>query len=135
MFIQFGATGPKERLGWYQVEGGSMAQACTKQEGQACVVCHVGRRSDWHDLDPTASALLTSGRRRREYGSGEVVFAQGSATMACIASPAAQSAFANSMVTVIRCCWSSPIPATPSDTVRSSPAANTRPAPKRWVRP
>ena len=77
MFIQFGATGPKERLGWYQVEGGSMAQACTKQEGQACVVCHVGRRSDWHDLDPTASALLTSGRRRREYGSGEVVFAQG----------------------------------------------------------
>src|SRR5450631_195907 len=54
-----------------------MAQTCAKRQRQACVVCHVGRRSDWHDLDHAASALLSSGQRRREYGSGEIVFAQG----------------------------------------------------------
>lgn len=54
-----------------------MAQSCTTHEGQACVVCHVGQRSDWHDLDEAANGLLARGRRRREYGSGEVVFAQG----------------------------------------------------------
>jgi CRP-like cAMP-binding protein len=54
-----------------------MAQCCTKHENQACVVCHVGPRSVWHDLDATASALLAGGWRRREYGSGEVVFVQG----------------------------------------------------------
>ena len=54
-----------------------MAQTCAKREGQACVVCHVGPRSDWHDLDEAASRLLAGGRRRREYGSGELVFAQG----------------------------------------------------------
>ena len=54
-----------------------MAQTCTRHEGQACLVCHVGRRSDWHDLDQTANALLSSGRRRREYGAGEIVYAQG----------------------------------------------------------
>ncbi len=54
-----------------------MAQSCTKYEGQACAVCHVGQRSDWHDLDEAANSLLVRGRRRREYGSGEVVFAQG----------------------------------------------------------
>lgn len=54
-----------------------MAQSCTKHENHACVVCHVGPRSVWHDLDETASALLAGGRRRREYGSGEVVFVQG----------------------------------------------------------
>ncbi len=54
-----------------------MAQCCTKYEGQACSVCHVGQRSDWHDLDEAANDLLVRGRRRREYGSGEVVFAQG----------------------------------------------------------
>jgi CRP-like cAMP-binding protein len=41
------------------------------------MLCHVGGRSDWHDLDQAASALLTGGRRRREYASGEIVFAQG----------------------------------------------------------
>jgi CRP-like cAMP-binding protein len=54
-----------------------MAQCSTKCENQACAICHVGRRSDWHDLDDAAHGLLVSGRRRREYGSGEVVFAQG----------------------------------------------------------
>jgi CRP-like cAMP-binding protein len=53
-----------------------MAQNSTK-ENQACVLCHVGRRSDWYDLDESARTLLANGRRRREYGSGEVVFAQG----------------------------------------------------------
>ena len=54
-----------------------MTPTCFKREGQACIACHVGRRSDWHDLDQPASALLASGRRRREYGSGELVFTQG----------------------------------------------------------
>lgn len=54
-----------------------MAPSCIRQEGQACVVCHVGQRSDWHDLDEAASTLLVRGRRRREYGPGAVVFAQG----------------------------------------------------------
>ncbi|HUI94166.1 MAG TPA: Crp/Fnr family transcriptional regulator [Xanthobacteraceae bacterium] len=54
-----------------------MAQICTKAAGHACAVCHVGRRSDWHDLDEASLALLERGRRRRDYGSGEVVFAQG----------------------------------------------------------
>ena len=53
-----------------------MAQSSTK-ESQACVLCHVGRRSDWYELDEAARMLLAKGRRRREYGSGEVVFAQG----------------------------------------------------------
>src|SRR5450755_2356068 len=54
-----------------------MAQSCTKHENHACVVCHVGPRSVWHDLDEAASTLLVRGRRRREYGSGEAVFVQG----------------------------------------------------------
>jgi CRP-like cAMP-binding protein len=54
-----------------------MTPTCTKREGQTCIACHVGRRSDWYDLDRPASALLTSARRRRGYGSGELVFAQG----------------------------------------------------------
>jgi len=54
-----------------------MTPACITRERQGCIVCHVGRRSDWHDLDQPASALLTNGRHRREYGSGESVFAQG----------------------------------------------------------
>jgi CRP-like cAMP-binding protein len=54
-----------------------MAPTCIKREGPAYSVCHVGRRSDWHNLDQTASGLLLSGRRRRESASGEIVFAQG----------------------------------------------------------
>jgi len=54
-----------------------MAQGSTTHERQACSICHVGQRSDWHDLDEAASGLLARGRRRHEYGSGEVVFAQG----------------------------------------------------------
>jgi CRP-like cAMP-binding protein len=54
-----------------------MAQSCIKRENQACVVCHVGPRSVWYDLDEAASTLLVRGRRRREYGSGEAVFVQG----------------------------------------------------------
>ncbi len=56
------------------------------------------------------------------------------ATTACTASPAARSESAGSTPTATRCCWGSPIPATPSDTVRSSPAASTRPARKRSAR-
>ncbi len=56
-----------------------MAQSCTKAVGHTCAVCHVGRRSDWHDLEQAALELLERGRRRREYGSGEVVFPQGAA--------------------------------------------------------
>ena len=40
---------------------------------------HVGRHSDWHGLDDAARALLARGVSRREYGSGEVIFAQGEA--------------------------------------------------------
>jgi CRP-like cAMP-binding protein len=54
-----------------------VTQGWIKPEARSCVVCPVGRRSDWRDLDEAASALLEGGRRRREYGSGEVVFAQG----------------------------------------------------------
>jgi CRP-like cAMP-binding protein len=54
-----------------------MAQDCTKPEGKACFVCHVGRRSDWHDLDEAASCVLERGRRRHEYGSGQLIFVQG----------------------------------------------------------
>jgi CRP-like cAMP-binding protein len=54
-----------------------MAHLYTKAGGHTCAVCHVGRLSDWHDLDEASRDLLERGRRRREYGSGEVVFAQG----------------------------------------------------------
>jgi CRP-like cAMP-binding protein len=54
-----------------------MLQGCLEPGGYACAVCHVGQRSDWFGLDEATGALLTRGRRRREYGSGEVVFAQG----------------------------------------------------------
>ena len=54
-----------------------MLQACSKTVGYPCAVCHVGQRSDWYGLDEATGALLAHGRRRREYGSGEVVFAQG----------------------------------------------------------
>ena len=54
-----------------------MAPRCSMPEVCACAVCHVGLRSDWHGLDEAAYALLARGRRRRDYGSGEVVFAQG----------------------------------------------------------
>lgn len=45
----------------------------------ACRLCHVGRRSDWDGLDDAAYALLDRGLSRREYRSGEVIFAQGDA--------------------------------------------------------
>ncbi len=54
-----------------------MAQVHTKPDGRGCPVCHVGQRSDWRDLGEAASGVLERGRRRREYGSGEVVFVQG----------------------------------------------------------
>ena len=57
--------------------GAPMEQSCTKPDGNACFVCHVRQRSDWHDLDEAASRLLARGRRRREYRSGEAVFVQG----------------------------------------------------------
>jgi len=56
-----------------------MAHDCSRAVGYTCTVCHVGRRSDWHDLDQGSIVTLERGRRRREYGSGEVVFAQGAA--------------------------------------------------------
>ncbi|MBU6298355.1 MAG: Crp/Fnr family transcriptional regulator [Alphaproteobacteria bacterium] len=54
-----------------------MVGVCTRSESHSCVVCHVGRRSDWCELDEAANILLERGRRRREYDSGTVVFAQG----------------------------------------------------------
>jgi CRP-like cAMP-binding protein len=54
-----------------------MGQWCSTGEVCACAVCHVGPRSDWHGLDDAAFALLARGRRRRDYGAGEIVFAQG----------------------------------------------------------
>ena len=48
-----------------------------RPRGHICAVCHVGRRSDWHDLDETSLTVLERGRRRHELGSGEAVFAQG----------------------------------------------------------
>lgn len=55
----------------------AMALGHIKAAGYHCAVCHVGQRSDWHDLDEALLAMLECGRTRREYGSGEVVFAQG----------------------------------------------------------
>jgi CRP-like cAMP-binding protein len=77
MPVQFWCDQNERTLGMGSNGGSTITQACARHEGQACVVCHVGRRSDWQDFDQTASALLSSGRRRREYGSGELVFAQG----------------------------------------------------------
>lgn len=54
-----------------------MAHSCTRPEGQSCAVCHVWRRSDWHDLDEGGRQTLGRGRHRKDYGSGEIVFAQG----------------------------------------------------------
>jgi len=54
-----------------------MAHTCTRPEGHSCVVCHVWRRSDWHELDEPARAMLGRARHRRDYGPGEIVFAQG----------------------------------------------------------
>lgn len=50
---------------------------CGRRGTAGCGMCHVGRRSDWHGLDDAAHALLLRGLSRRDYGSGEVVFAQG----------------------------------------------------------
>jgi CRP-like cAMP-binding protein len=54
-----------------------MTQNCTRSTSQACRACHIGRRSDWYELDEAAADLLAHGQSRREYFSGEVVFAQG----------------------------------------------------------
>ncbi len=54
-----------------------MAHTCTKPEEQSCVICHVWRRSDWHELDEAARQMLGRRRHRRDYGPGEIVFAQG----------------------------------------------------------
>lgn len=56
-----------------------MTGVCDKRSVAACSICHVGRRSDWAGLDDAAGALLARGRTRREYGPGEVIFAQGDA--------------------------------------------------------
>ena len=48
-----------------------------RPEASACTSCHVGARSDWCGLDEDAHAVLARGWRRREYGAGELVFAQG----------------------------------------------------------
>jgi CRP-like cAMP-binding protein len=54
-----------------------MGRDCASRGAGACSVCHVGRRSDWHGLDEAARGLLARGVSRREYGPGEVIFAQG----------------------------------------------------------
>lgn len=57
----------------------TMGEVCDSRGRAACSVCHVGRRSDWDGLDDAAYALLDRGLSRREYRSGEVIFAQGGA--------------------------------------------------------
>ena len=54
-----------------------MSHCCTRPEGTSCAVCLVWGRSDWHDFDHAASDMLDRSRRRRDYGPGEIVFAQG----------------------------------------------------------
>lgn len=56
-----------------------MGEACDRRVSVDCAICHVGRRSDWDGLDEPARAVLVRGLSRREYGSGEVIFAQGDA--------------------------------------------------------
>ncbi len=56
-----------------------MLQGCGRPEGPGCRICHVRQKSDWRDLDASATASLERERCRREYGSGELVFAQGAA--------------------------------------------------------
>jgi len=54
-----------------------MARICNKSAGMTCRVCHVGHRTEWTGLDESAAVLLAKGLIRRQYGSGEVIFAQG----------------------------------------------------------
>ena len=56
-----------------------MGEDCDSLGPAACSLCHVGRRSDWDGLDDAAYALLDRGLSRREYRSGELIFAQGDA--------------------------------------------------------
>ena len=53
-----------------------MRHSCARPEN-SCVICHVWRRSDWHELEQAGRQLLGRGRHRKDYNSGEVVFAQG----------------------------------------------------------
>lgn len=50
---------------------------CDSRGPVSCKLCHVGRRSDWNGIDDAAYAILARGVARREYRSGEVIFAQG----------------------------------------------------------
>lgn len=56
-----------------------MGEQCDRRVSADCSICHVGRRSDWDGLEESARALLVRGLSRHEYGSGEVIFAQGDA--------------------------------------------------------
>ena len=53
-----------------------MTHSCARPES-SCVICHVWRRSDWHELEEAGRQLLGRGRHRKDYNSGEIVFAQG----------------------------------------------------------
>jgi len=57
----------------------TMGEDCDSRGPAACRLCHVGRRSDWDGLGDATYALLDRGLSRREYRSGEVIFAQGDA--------------------------------------------------------
>jgi CRP/FNR family transcriptional regulator len=65
-----------------------MPSACVRLHDDACELCHLGERSVWHGLDSRARNLLAGKLTRREYGSGEVVIAQGEANdgVYCISS-------------------------------------------------
>lgn len=65
-----------------------MPSACVRLHDDACELCHLGERSMWHGLDSRARNLLAGKLTRREYGSGEVVIAQGEANdgVYCISS-------------------------------------------------
>ena len=53
-----------------------MTHSCARPES-SCVICHVWRRSDWRELEEAGRQLLGRGRHRKDYNSGEIVFAQG----------------------------------------------------------
>jgi len=67
-----------------------MGKECDSRGPAVCSVCHVRRRSDWDGLDDAAHDLLARGLSRREYCSGEVIFAQGDANtgVCCVSSGA-----------------------------------------------
>ena len=112
----------------------TMGKDCDSRGPAVCSVCHVRRRSDWDGLDDAAHDLLARGLSRREYGSGEVIFAQGDANTGvyCVSSGAVAirrlDAHGNSVLLGLA------IRAIPSAIVHFWQAARIGPAPRHLVR-